>query len=88
MSKRNSEAMKTMQQITETGFAIDEALLYLDTHPCDEAALEQYQMLRCSYKKLADYYTQNFGPLTKTDVVSDNYFTWVSDPWPWEGGDC
>lgn len=88
MSRKNPEAARALQQITETGFAIDDALLYLDTHPCDEGALAQYQILRRSYQQQVEHYTRNFGPLTKLDVISDNFFTWVSDPWPWEGGDC
>lgn len=66
-------------------FATYETRLYLDTHPCDEAAMdamckyaEKAKSLRCEYEKL-------YGPLTAVPGRTDNG-CWVKDPWPWEYG--
>ena len=34
-----SEKETLMKQLNEASFALDEAVLFLDTHPCDEEAL-------------------------------------------------
>ena len=38
-----NESKDLMNVIYETGFVIDDVLLYLDTHPCDKKALEYYE---------------------------------------------
>ena len=40
----NREAL--LWQVQMTSFAVDEARLYLDTHPCDATALAQYGQMR------------------------------------------
>ena len=35
-----------LQKVYETGFALDEITLYLDTHPTDKQAMEYYQYIR------------------------------------------
>ena len=35
-----------LQKVYETGFALDEATLYLDTHPADSQAMEYYQYVK------------------------------------------
>lgn len=79
-----------LQYITEEGFAVDETLLYLDTHPQDQTALEYFQMHRQRYQIAVKEYCRRFGPLT-IDTVSaseSEIWNWMRQPWPWEGGDC
>ena len=38
-----------MKQINETGFAMDDVLLYLDTHPTDAKALAYYHYVTIMY---------------------------------------
>ena len=84
----NNEQRRLMQQIYETGFAIDEAVLYLDTHPCDEQALAYYENYRKIYAKLVKEYTVSFGPLKAEQVAVSNQWTWAKTPWPWEMEGC
>ena len=65
-----------LQAVNQTSFAVVEANLYLDTHPCDMEA----------YKNAKAAYEAQFGPLNAGNVTENAYWTWVSDPWPWEGG--
>lgn len=74
-----------MKSIYEIGFSLDDTILYLDTHPKDQAALDYYHKLHNEYHELVKMYTQNFGPLFAKDVHNDNYFSWVNRPMPWEG---
>lgn len=79
-----------MEKINVVSFAVDEAKLYLDTHPCDEEALaffEKYQKERnCALKEYAKYY----GPLTIDTLDTDacDRWTWINEPWPWQEGGC
>lgn len=71
--------------IDQASFAMDDVLLYLDTHPCDKAALNYYQYVRDLRQNAKNNYEANFGPLTVDQVRSDQYWTWVQGRWPWEG---
>jgi hypothetical protein len=71
--------------IYEVGFAIDDVVLYLDTHPTDQNALAYYAEYRDLRKHAMKEYTQCCGPLTDEDVDVTNYWTWINQPWPWEG---
>lgn len=80
-----NDRQKLFMFITEVGFAIDDVVLYLDTHPEDKQALEYYDTYKKLRKQAAAEYTKLYGPLTDEDVNSCNYWAWVKDPWPWEG---
>ncbi len=74
-----------MNQINESSFAIDEILLFLDTHPTDAAALDYYRNAVAMRRQAVDIYQRQFGPLM-VDSVYGNRWDWINDPWPWEGG--
>ena len=44
-----NEKCRLMQLIYETGFALDDAALFLDTHPCDPQAIQFYETTRSYY---------------------------------------
>ena len=77
-----------LMQVNQASFAALDTSLYLDTHPCDSQALAYYnQMVNQTHNLKATYETQ-FGPLTASASSDTAYWSWVSDPWPWEGGCC
>lgn len=80
------EKKKLLRYIQEVGFAIDDIVLYLDTHPCDEEALQYYSKYKKLYHEAAKEYTKYYGPLQNENVMVDGRWTWVERPWPWEGG--
>ena len=65
-----------LRQVDEAGFAVVDANLYLDTHPCDAAAIDYYNQMLAAYKSAAAAYEAN---------KDTDYWSWVNDPWPWEG---
>lgn len=82
-----SEKAKMMRYIQELGFAIDDVVLYLDTHPKDQDAFMYYEKYKKMYKEARKEYTKYFGPLVNENVnVEDGCWSWVEGPWPWEGG--
>lgn len=79
-----------MKLINQASFAVDEAKLFLDTHPCDEEALayfREYSMIR---ERAMKEYARLYGPLT-IDLAAENCtdnWKWVKQPWPWHEGGC
>ena len=83
-SKPDKEQM--MCQINEVSFAINDILLFLDTHPHDQEAMEFYRKYARMRHDLLKEYAKYFGPLTvDTAYESDeSKWQWVLQPWPWE----
>lgn len=84
----NPNRNQLMKKIYETGFALNDTTLYLDTHPCDKEALKYYSMMQKAYKQAHWEYTSLYGPLRAEDVKAEKYWTWGESPWPWEVGAC
>ena len=47
-----------LRQVDEAGFAVVDANLYLDTHPCDAAAIDYYNQMLAAYKSAAAAYEE------------------------------
>lgn len=79
-----NDRQKLMWRISMAGFAIDDVKLFLDTHPCDKAALEFYEKFRDTKKQLEKEHTAQYGPLRADAVPVSDRWTWADNPWPWE----
>lgn len=82
MKKMNQKELFCL--INQFSFMLDDITLFLNTHPeCVEAidAYNHYKHLRC--EAIQDY-TEMYGPISKYDVNTSNYWDWVNKPWPWE----
>lgn len=77
-----------MNEIYQLGFAIVETVLYLDTHPSDSDALNYYNQIKRRYSHVMEMYSREYGPLLNTNVMNDNYWSWVATPMPWEVEGC
>lgn len=82
MNRREKDNL--FQFITEVSFALDDVVLYLDTHPCDTEALCYYEEYKKARKKAIDDYTKLYGPIEKYNVDSCKCWAWTEEPWPWE----
>lgn len=69
-----------MKQISAISFALDDTVLYLDTHPEESEALNLRKSLIEQRKKLLKDFDMNFYALTK-----DCEGCWGEGPMPWEG---
>lgn len=86
MNNQRPNKEQLLQLINEVSFAKDDILLYLDTHPNDEQALEFFHENECIRQRALQEYASCFGPLT-IDTANDtcsNSWEWVMQPWPWE----
>ena len=74
-----------VKRIHAYDFAILEIGLFLDTHPCDAAALQKRQELQAERLALVSEYEKQYGPyiVTDKDVCGDTW-AWIQGPWPWE----
>lgn len=78
-----NEQKKLFRQIQVFSFAVYEAALYLDGHPCDKKAIEYYDKYNKKLLELRDRYEKNYGPMT----INGNFdckWKWTDSPWPWE----
>ena len=39
-------------------------------------------------RKLEEEYVRRFGPLRAEQAAGSEPWSWVENPWPWEGGQC
>lgn len=79
------ERMNLLQKISEASFAMDEARLFLDTHPDCGEALAYYQNMCAVREKIVKEYTMKFGPISSYECFCNDSWKWVEYPWPWEG---
>lgn len=77
---------KLFQEINEVSFAVNDILLYLDTHPCDMEAFEFYKKNASRREELLHQYAREFGPLTIDTAVDScgDTWKWSQQPFPWE----
>ena len=83
-----SDKKRLMMNVYELGFIMTETLLYLDTQPNDTEALAYFNKMKPRYQEAVAMYEKHCGPLNFTSVESDNYWTWVATPMPWEMEGC
>lgn len=83
MSQMNKKEL--LLNIQAIGILAIDLHLFLDTHPGDAEALEEYLKVNEYYKHLKNDYEKRFGPLTSSGTKnSDDQLKWISDPWPWK----
>ena len=79
---------KMLRYVQELGFAIDDVVLYLDTHPTDRNAMEYYNHYNRLANQARQEYSSKYTPLTLScaETSSCNDWQWALAPMPWEGG--
>ena len=82
-----TDMQKALMRVQTYGFALDEAVLYLDTHEKDKKALDYYHKALAEYDRAVENYVSNFGPLNAMQVRSYDKWTWTDGCMPWEE-DC
>ncbi len=78
-----NEREALMKQIMAYGFAAHDWHLYLDTHQNDKMGIAMFKKMSDKAEALKCEYVKKYGPIMVTDVDSDEKWTWVNDPWPW-----
>lgn len=72
--------------IDMVSFMVRDLILYLDTHPYDERAIDLYNHYQALYKKALKEYAENYTPLTLSTATPDKEWSWGTSKNPWERG--
>jgi spore coat protein JB len=79
-----SEKETMRRQIASVAFSMLDLRLFLDTHPCDAAAIALFNKYKVKYSALIAEYERLYGPYNTNYDTTGNVWQWISDPWPWE----
>jgi spore coat protein JB len=74
-----------LQELQAADFVLVELTLYLDTHPTDRQALEQFNQISQQRRQLAYEFEQEYGPLMQFGHSYSKFpWQWNETPWPWQ----
>ncbi|MHA2893216.1 spore coat protein CotJB [Bacillus cereus] len=80
------EYYRLLENLQELDFVLVELTLYLDTHPDDTAAINQFNDF--SYKRRVlkqQQMEEKYGPLQQYgNSYSNAPWEWSKGPWPWQ----
>ena len=72
-----------LDQIMKYDFAVQEATLFLDTHPNDKEAFCYYKECNNMLTQAKEMYARNYGALNNRSSYG-NCYDYINAPWPWE----
>jgi len=74
-----------LNQVMQLSFKLYDLQLYLDTHPTENSALQEYNNTLNKYKASVEHYEKLYGPLNVINInESQKEWMWTKGPWPWE----
>jgi len=74
-----------LHELQAVDFVLVELTLYLDTHPADVQALQQFNQFSQKRQQLAYQFEMEFGPLLQYGhSYSRHPWQWSESPWPWQ----
>lgn len=83
--KCDDKQLALLKSVQQMQFVAIELQLYLDTHPCDADALNDY---RCAVDALHERiveYEKRYGTLIAlSPTAKSDEWDWAQGPWPWE----
>jgi spore coat protein JB len=85
MRQLPAEYYQLMEQLQATDFVLVELTLYLDTHPSDMEAINQFNQFSKERRQLKKAFETQFGPLLQYGNSYSAYpWNWADSPWPWQ----
>lgn len=79
-----TEKQRLLAKVRKYGFALDEARLFLDSHPDSNEAVRYYEKNLKLYENAVAEYEKNYAPITCSGAVKNGKWAWNTTPWPWE----
>ncbi len=74
-----------LEQIQAADFVLVELTLYLDTHPDDLTAMQQFNQYVQYSKQLKQMFEERYGTLQQFgNSYTDANWSWGTAPWPWQ----
>lgn len=81
----NAEYCRELEELQTVDFALVELSLYLDTHPMDLQAVQQFNQLAQRRQQLTSAFELKHGPLMQFGHSYSRFpWQWVDTPWPWQ----
>jgi spore coat protein JB len=81
----NEEYYKLLCELQTVDFVLVELTLYLDTHPTDMQAVQQFNQFTQKRQQVAAAYEEKYGPLLQFGHSFSRFpWQWTQDPWPWQ----
>ena len=74
-----------LAELMALDFVTHELELYLNTHQDDAEAFETWKRFTALAAEGRTRYAARYGPVTQQDAPNCPSWTWVNDPWPWDG---
>ena len=59
-------------------------LMAIDFVADDKEAFSMYQTFLALRKEARCRYAEKYGPVDQSDMLGENSYSWLKDPWPWE----
>jgi spore coat protein JB len=73
-----------LKELQELDFRMKDLQLYLNTHPFETKAVEEFNSASKKYNAMKEHFERLYGPIT---LCGEDYTTpwkWVEGPWPWQ----
>ena len=86
MQQKRMNQKELYEWIMMLGFCAVDMMLYLDTHPDDEEALNYFNQCTALYNAAKQSYQEQFGHLNAFSEQERSSWDWNTAPMPWEGG--
>ncbi|GAB2702007.1 spore coat protein CotJB [Paenibacillus thermoaerophilus] len=86
MKAVDNQYYQMLLEIQTIDFVLVELTLYLDTHPWDTQALQQFNQFAQARKPIVQAFEAAYGPLSGfgTSVEVGETWRWSQTPWPWQ----
>ncbi|WP_226701374.1 spore coat protein CotJB [Priestia aryabhattai] len=85
MKKLSPEYYQDLEEIQAVDFALVELTLYLDTHPNDQQAMQQFNEYAQQAMQLKRIFETKYGQLQQYgNSYTDGKWSWGTSPWPWQ----
>jgi len=75
---------RMMRNVQMYHLALEDTILFLDSHPEDRDALSYFGEVREKNNEAMSAFESKYGPLTSDRAPAADRWTWVDGPWPWE----
>ncbi|GAA3401919.1 spore coat protein CotJB [Paenibacillus hodogayensis] len=85
MNKVDARYYELLCKLQEADFVLVELTLYLDTHPDDLQAVQQFNQMALHRQTIACEFENEFGPLLQFGHSFSRFpWDWKNSPWPWQ----
>ncbi|MBT2677679.1 spore coat protein CotJB [Bacillus sp. ISL-35] len=85
MKQLPKEFYAAMEELQAVDFVLVELTLYLDTHPEDYEAINQFNQFAKERRRLKKVVESMYGPLQQYGNSYSGYpWNWSDGPWPWQ----